>query len=113
MATINTFNFSILISMSLMGSFAALFLKKASSNIGLKSLIFNINLYIGGGLYFLSALLNIYLLKRMEYSVILPLTSITYIWTMAISYIILKENITKKKIGGVLLIVIGAIFVAI
>jgi uncharacterized membrane protein len=47
-------------------------------------------------------------LRFMEYSVVLPLTSITYIWTMLVSYLFLKEKITARKIAGVCLIVIGA-----
>ena len=73
----------------------------------------NINLYIGGALYLASAVANIIVLKKMEYSIVLPLTSITYIWTMILSYMILKEEITKKKIGGVILILIGAVCVSI
>ena len=73
----------------------------------------NINLYIGGALYLASAVANIIVLKKMEYSIVLPLTSITYIWTMILSYMILKEKITKKKIGGVILILIGAVCVDI
>ena len=87
------------------GSVASLFLKKASGTEGLLALIKNPYLYIGGDLYLFSAVL--------EYSVVLPLTSLTYIWTMVLSYFILKEKITKKKIGGVILILIGAICVSL
>lgn len=73
----------------------------------------NINLYIGGGLYLISALLNIFVLRYLDYSVVLPLTSITYVWTMIISYLILKESITKRKIAGVALILVGAVLVSI
>lgn len=99
--------------MTLLGSVASLFLKRASGSNSLVMLIKNINLYLGGGLYFLSAVLNIYVLRYLDYSIVLPLTSITYIWTMLFSYFILKERITLKKIMGVGLIVIGAIFVSI
>ncbi|MFR2167688.1 MAG: hypothetical protein ACLS5W_07540 [Coprococcus sp.] len=47
-------------------------------------------------MYLVSALLNIYVLRYLDYSVVLPLTSVTYIWTMVISYFILKEKISKK-----------------
>lgn len=102
-----------LIIMTVMGSLAALFLKKASVSKDIRSLFFNSNFYIGGSLYFLSALINIYVLRFLQYSVVLPLTSITYIWTMIISYFILKERINTKKIIGVLLIVIGALVLTI
>lgn len=61
----------------------------------------------------ISALLNIFVLRYLDYSVVLPLTSITYVWTMIISYLILKESITKRKIAGVALILVGAVLVSI
>ena len=60
-----------------------------------------------------SALINIWVLRYMDYSVVLPLTSLTYMWTMILSYLILKEKITKRKIVGVILVLIGAVFVSI
>lgn len=99
--------------MTFIGSVASLFLKKASGSDNIVKLLTNKNLYIGGILYVSSALINIYVLKFLDYSVVLPLTSITYIWTMVFSYFILKEKITNKKIFGVLFILLGAICVAI
>lgn len=99
--------------MTAAGGFAGLFLKKASSSLGIKELIFDINLYIGGILYLIGAIINIYVLKFLDYSVVLPLTSITYIWTMVISYFKLNEQITKKKVIGVVLIFIGALLLAL
>lgn len=103
-----TLQFFLLIIMTLLGSTAAYFLK-ISSNNNYSNLLLSPFLYLGGFLYFLSALLNIFLLKSMAYSIVLPLTSITYVWTMFISYWLLKEKITIQKIIGILCIVIGAI----
>ena len=103
----------ILLIMTILGSVASFFLKKASSNKTIKDLILNKNIYIGGFLYLFAALLNVYILKYLNYSVVLPLTAITYIWTMLISYKFLKEKITFRKMIGVSLIIIGVIFVAI
>lgn len=102
-----------LLIMTMLGSVASLFLKKASGTEGIFAMLKNVNLYIGGFLYLASAVLNIWILRYLDYSVVLPLTSLTYIWTMVLSYLILKEKITKKKIGGVVLILIGAICVSI
>jgi drug/metabolite transporter (DMT)-like permease len=99
--------------MTIIGSIASLFLKKASASDGIVALFKNINLYIGGCLYLCSALLNIWVLRKLDYSVVLPLTSFTYIWTMILSYFILKEKITAKKMIGVALIIFGAILVSI
>lgn len=95
--------------MTMLGSVASLFLKRASGSNGIVAMLKNYNLFLGGFLYLAAALLNVYVLQFMEYSVVLPLTSITYIWTMIISYLVLKEKITCKKIAGVCLIVIGAV----
>lgn len=103
----------LLLVMTLMGSVASLFLKKASSSTELISLITNRNIYIGGFLYLGSAVLNIVVLKTLDYSVVLPLTSLTYIWTMIISYLYLKEKISKKKMIGVIMILVGAICVSV
>ena len=56
-------------------------------------------------------LLNIFILRYLDYSIVLPLASITYIWTMVISVVCLKEKVTRKQMSGVLLIMIGAILV--
>ncbi len=95
--------------MTLSGAFAGFFLKKSSSNLNIKT---NYNFYCGGFLYLIAALINIYVLKFLDYSVVLPLTSITYIWTMIISYKFLSEKISIKKISGVVLILIGTMFIA-
>lgn len=105
--------YAILILMTIIGAVASLFLKRATQINNYLKMLFNINLYLGGGLYLLSALLNIYVLKYLDYSVVLPLTSITYVWTMILSAFVLKEKITSKKLLGVTLIFVGAIFVSI
>lgn len=104
--------FSAIFIMTLLGSIASLFLKRASEFEGLLVLIKNPDLYIGGILYLVAALLNIWVLRYIEYSVVLPLTSFTYIWTMILSYFIMQEKVNVKKIIGVVLIIIGAICVS-
>lgn len=105
--------YAVLLVMTLMGSVASLFLKKASGSQGFLGMLRNVNLYVGGILYVLSALLNIWVLRFLDYSVVLPLTSLTYMWTMFISRAFLKEKITIRKIIGVVLIIIGAVLVSL
>lgn len=107
-----TGSFALLFIMTILGSIASLFLKRASGHNKITEYLFNANLYIGGGLYLASAVLNIIVLQKLDYSLVLPLTSITYIWTMMISYIVLKEKITTKKIVGVMLILAGAVCIS-
>lgn len=102
-----------LIIMTIIGSFAAYFLKKATRSRNNKCLLKNINLYIGGCLYIITAVINIYILRYLSYSVVLPLTSITYIWTLIIAKVLLKEEISRNKMIGVMLIILGAIGLAL
>ena len=90
-----------------------LLFKKSIRRKKLKILVITPAFYLGGFLYLISAILNIYILKFLDYSVVLPLTSITYIWTFGLSYCFLKEGITQKKIIGIVLIVLGSIIIAV
>lgn len=98
-------------SMTFFGAVASIFLKRASQERGIGKLLLNVNLYLGLFLYGSAALINIVVLRFLAYSVVLPLTSITYIWTMILSFAVLHENITIKKILGVVCIVLGAVLV--
>lgn len=99
--------------MTLIGAVASLLFKRASGSESLMFLIRNPNLYIGIILYGTAALLNVWILRYLDYSVVLPLTSLTYVWTMILSYLVLKEKITKRKIIGVMLILVGAVLVSL
>jgi drug/metabolite transporter (DMT)-like permease len=99
--------------MTLMGAIASIFLKKASGSDSIWKMLLNFNLYVGGVLYLASAVLNIIVLRYMEYSVVLPLTSFTYVWTMILAAAMLNEKIGMKKIAGVVCIIAGAICVAV
>lgn len=105
--------FACLLVMTMLGSIASLFLKKASAENGIFEMIKNKNLYVGAGLYLVSAVMNIWVLRYLDYSIVLPLTSLTYVWTLILSYMILREKITARKIIGVILILIGAILVSV
>lgn len=98
----------LLIAMTLLGSLGGYFFKRCSAR-GLKlSLYFIINLGIGGTLYVAGAVLNIWLLKLLPYTIVYPLTAVTYIWTLIFSYFFLSEKINRRKVFGVLLIILGA-----
>lgn len=103
----------LIILMTFGGALASIFLKKASKFKNIIDLIKNPNLYIGGIIYVTCAVMNIVVLKSLDYSLVLPLTSITYIWTMVLAYILLKEKISRKRIFGVVFIIIGAIIIVL
>lgn len=99
--------------MTLAGSLGSYYLKLASDQQKLSAMMTKPQLYIGGALYAVGCLLNVLLLRFVDYSVALPLTSLTYVWTLIISYIRLGETLTARKLAGVVLIFAGAVFVAL
>jgi drug/metabolite transporter (DMT)-like permease len=99
--------------MTLTASFASFFLKKSTGGGTVLSIIMNKYLYAGGFLYLIAALFNIWLLQKLPYSVVVPLGSVCYIWTMFIAGIFLKEKIGIGKIIGVMLIFSGVICIAL
>ncbi len=112
--------YALLVVMTGLGATAGFFFKKTSDakgktsggSQGIRALAKNTNLHIGGALYVIAAVLNIHVLKFLDYSVVLPLTSLTYVWTMMLSYFLLKEKVGKRKIVGVCLIFGGALILA-
>ena len=97
-----------LIAMTLIGAFASLVLKKGCINLCIKTIYKNLWIYIGGLLYLSTAFINIILLKYLDYTVVLPFTSLTYVWSAILAFVFLKEKIHKKQIMGLIMIVMGA-----
>ncbi|MGL4741016.1 MAG: EamA family transporter, partial [Sarcina sp.] len=88
--------------MTLFGSLGAFYFKKGTETLtGIISLFTNWKIYLGGIFYLTAAILNIVALKYLPYSIVIPITSITYIWTLIIARIALGEKITIKKIIGI------------
>jgi len=97
------------IPMTLLGSFGSLAFKRASANTSAFHLIKSKSLYLGICLYGLASILHIFFLKYYDLSMVAPLMSLTYVWTLFISARHLKEAITKRKILGISLLLIGVI----
>lgn len=100
--------FLLLLLMTLLGAFAGYFMKLASNASSIWKLVTNRWLYAGAALYGLAAIINIYVLGFLDYTVVLPMTSLTYIYTLFISRIFLDEKISLIKVAGILLIISGA-----
>ncbi len=106
---------TILIITTLSGSVGALGLKQGMNEItelSVKKVITNKWLLIGCFLYIVSAVTNIVLFKYLDYSIAFPMTSLTYVWTVFISYFTFKEKITPLKIVSIILIMIGVIIIS-
>jgi len=100
---------------SFFGSFGALFLKTGAAKLhgGLKYLILNVRLLLGVTLFTASSLAYVVALRHGELSVLYPLVSLGYIWTLLWSALFLKEPITRSKVCGLLLIVLGIVLIGI
>jgi len=110
--------YSMVIGGTLLGAFASYNFKGASASISgitaqaIFALTKNKVFVIGVVLYIIAAVNNIFLLRYLDYSILLPMSSITYIWTMIIASKLLGESITKRKIFGVAAIIVGALLLA-
>ncbi|GHU66513.1 permease [Clostridia bacterium] len=98
-----------------LGAFASYFFKGASgalNGLNVTILLRQKAFWIGGFLYLIAACNNIFLLQHFLYSILLPMSSITYIWTMVIARRLLGEKITFRKIIGICAIVLGAVLIS-
>lgn len=103
-------NIFLIFVMTISGSLGAFFMKKCSGRMEKTSVLEMLKipeLYAGGILYLIGACTNILLLRKLPYTVVYPVTSVTYVWTMVISCILLKEKITVNKVAAVILIMLG------
>lgn len=100
--------------MTLMGASGAFFFKKSAECMdGLFSLLRIPTFYLGGMLYAVSALMNVMLLRVMDYTVLYPLTATTYIWSLLIGSRFLGEKIHAKKALGIAMILAGVLLLAL
>lgn len=100
---------------SFIGSFGALFLKAGAAKVklGKRYLFLNSRLALGVALFCASSLAYVVGLRQGEISVLYPLVSLSYIWTMLWSWLFLKERMTRNKFLGIGLIVVGIVFIGI
>jgi len=102
------------IGMTISGSMGAYCFKRFTitlNQLSIVNLLKNRWLYFGGILYISASVLNIFLLRTLDYSVVYPLTALTYVWTILIARIFLKEPFNKYKIIAIALIGVGIMLV--
>ena len=99
---------------SFIGSFGAVFLKIGAVRLrdGIMQII-NPSLAAGVAMYLLSTCFFIAGLQKGELSVLFPLVSLGYVWTMLWARIFFKEPFTRYKLAGLLLILIGVSFIGL
>jgi undecaprenyl phosphate-alpha-L-ara4N flippase subunit ArnE len=77
----------------------------------IKELLRNRYLIIGVVLYAISTVMAILALKEGELSVLYPLIATSYIWATLLAKKVLKEYINVYKWSGIVMIIVGVIFI--
>ena len=100
---------------TIIGSFGALYFKKASKHLEFKliKLLTNKDLYIAVSLYLLSSVFCIYALKFGELSILYPVTSVGYVWVTLLSIKFLNEKMNMWKWLGITAIIMGVVLIGI
>ena len=91
------------------GSFGAVGLKAGAKRLerNLGAVLANWRLAAGIGAYLVSAVFFVFGLKQGELSVLYPMVSVGYIWTMLWSRLFFGEPLTRAKVLGLALILVG------
>lgn len=99
---------------SFIGSFGAVFLKLGASKMqgGVRSIL-NIRLAIGVALFVGSSVPFVMGLKHGELSVLYPMVSLGYVWTLFWSRLFFGEPITRAKIGALAMILAGIVCIGV
>jgi len=97
---------------SFIGSFGAVFLKAGAAHLhnGFWH-IFNVKLAAGVAFFLTSSVVFVAGIRHGELSVLYPMVSLGYVWTLFWSRLFFKEAFTREKFLGLGLILLGVFFV--
>ncbi len=99
---------ALVLTASVIGSFAAVFLKLGSEKLRLGFLhVISWQSFAGVSLYLLSSVFFVLGVRQGELSVLYPMVSLGYVWTLFWSRIFFKEPITKEKFVALGFILFG------
>jgi drug/metabolite transporter (DMT)-like permease len=96
------------------GSIGQLEFKKGADNLqfDIKLLLTNHHLIFAVGLYCISTVLYVYALNKERLFLVYPIIATSYIWTLLLSKIVLKEPVGLTSWAGVFLILLGVSLIA-
>ncbi len=100
---------------TLVAAYGSLYLKKGSAEFSLSlfKLLNNRYLLVGIFFYFLSSIIFIISIKYGELSVLYPIASLNYIWSIFLATKYLDEKMNSFKWIGIFLIIIGVILIGV
>ena len=95
-------------------TFGSYYLKKGASkfNFNILDQLNNYKLGIGVVFYIMSTLIYLSVLREHNLSLVYPITSLQYVWISFASAKYLDEEITKYRLMGITLVIIGVYLVA-
>ncbi len=98
---------------SFIGSFGAVFLKLGAEYMkpGVKGFVTNYRLGFGIALYLLSSVFFVMGVAQGELTILYPMVSLGYIWTLLWAYLFFKEPFSHGKVIGLALIIGGVAFI--
>ncbi len=97
---------------SLVGSVGMVFLKKASAHLHKGFLhIISVNAALGVSLFLISSVIYLKGISHGEISVLYPMASLSYVWTLIWAKILFDEAFTRQKFLGLGLVLAGVIVV--
>ena len=98
-----------------LGSFGSVFLKAGAGRLHrrLKSLLLNWYLGVGVGLFLLSSYFFVLGVRRGELTILYPMVSLGYIFTLFWSRLFFGEPLTRNKFLGLGLIIVGIILLSL
>lgn len=96
-------------------AYGSLYLKKGSATftLSLFKAIKNIPLLIGVFFYFFSSIIFIISIKYGELSVLYPIASLNYIWSIFLAMKYLGEKMNTFKWMGIFLIMVGVVLIGV
>lgn len=96
---------------SFIGSFGAVFLKAGAGRLhrDIRTLLLNWRLAAGVATYLLSFVFYYLGIRKGELSVLFPMVSLGYLWTLVWSRLFFGEPLTRIKLAGLALIIAGIV----
>jgi len=96
------------------GSFGAVFLKLGADRLS-KSIrsFLNIRLVVGVALYLGSTVFYLLGIKNGQLSVLYPMVSLGYVWTLLWSRLFFRESFSAEKLVGLCMILAGVVCVGL
>jgi drug/metabolite transporter (DMT)-like permease len=100
---------------SFVGSFGAVSLKSGANRLapGVWRVFLNWRIALGVALFLLSSVLFVAGLKNGSLTVLYPLVSLGYVWTLIWSRIFFGEPFNRTKVAGLVFILVGVLFIGL